>query len=153
MRSSIRTAGFLALSAAAVAIYIAMAPKVIRDTPTLPSATQYESLIATALSDYSLNNANADSAPQQQVVNGWAAKHLLTIIAKTQADVLKAQGAVVDATGSLQTQPFDDRVPALLVVGILAIAWSSVSAPRQTLTVVSTPTSDATAIATHPNEG
>jgi hypothetical protein len=137
MRDYIRLGGFLVLSAVAIAIFIALAPKVVRDTPTLPSATQYESLIASALSDYTLNNGNAESAPQQQVVNGWAAKDLLTIIAKIQADVLKAQGAVVDATGSLQTQPFDERIPALLVVGVLAIAWNGVSMPRQGLTPVS----------------
>lgn len=148
MRTSIRISGFLALSAAAIAIYVAMAPEVLRDTPTLPSATQYESLIRSALSDYEVNNANAESAPQQQVVNGWVAKDLLTIIAKVQADILKAQGAVVDATGNLQTQPFDERIPALLVVGILVIAWGAVSGPRQLLALA--PTIDATATAAHP---
>jgi hypothetical protein len=133
VRTSIRVAGFVAISATAVAIYSLMAPKVSQDTPTLPSATQYESLIRTALAEYDVNNANAESAPQQQVVNGWVAKDLLTIIAKVQADNLKAQGAVVDATGNLQTQPFDERIPALLLMGILAITWGSVSSPRQQL--------------------
>ena len=60
-------------------------------------------------------------------MNGWTAKDLLTIIAKENIDILKAQGAVVDATGALNTTPFDERIPALLLIGVLALCWTGVS--------------------------
>lgn len=82
----------------------------------------YASLIADALEADTANNKGAESAPQQQVVNGWTARDLLTIIAKQNIDILKSQGALVDATGTLNTTPFDERIPALLLIGLLAIA-------------------------------
>ena len=127
MLQAIRLIGFAVLAAVAVAAYVALAPRVARDQPTLPSATQYESLISQALADFELNDIGADSAPQQAVVNGWIARDLLTIIAKELADVLRAQGAIVDATGNLQTQPFDERIPALLLIGVLAITWGQLT--------------------------
>jgi hypothetical protein len=130
MTAIVRYLGFAVLIGAAVYVYVAMAPAVVRDVPTLPSFTQYESLISTALADDAANNLRTEGAPQQQVVNGWTARDLLTIIAKEQADLLKAQGAVVDATGNLTTQPFDDRVPALLLIGVLAVCWAGLSAQR-----------------------
>ncbi len=130
MRSGIRWFGFFVLAMAAAGAYVYYSPKVVASNYSLPSATQYESLITTALSDATVNNAGAQGAPQQAVVNGWTARDLLTIIAKENADVLRAQGAVVDATGSLQTQPFDQRIPALLLLGVLAFCWLGISAPR-----------------------
>ena len=135
MSTAVRAAGYLVLAIAAVAVFIALKPVITTSVPTLPSATTYESLISTALSDNSANDANADSAPKQQVVNGWVARDLLTIIAKEDADILKAQGAVVDATGALQTTPFDERVPAILLIGVLALCWTGLSA-RQVAPVV-----------------
>lgn len=126
----VRSLGFVAFGAAALTVYFLLAPKISSNTPTLPSATQYESLISSALSDYTVNNIAADSAPKQQVVNGWIAKDLLTIIAKEEADLLRAQGAVVDATGNLQTHPFDERVPAILLIGVLALIWGQLTTPR-----------------------
>lgn len=128
MSTAVRTAGYLVLAVAAVAVFIVLKPVVTTSVPTLPSATTYESLISTALSDNTANDARADSAPKQQVVNGWVARDLLTIIAKEDADILKAQGAVVDATGALQTTPFDERIPALLLIGVLALCWTGLSA-------------------------
>lgn len=140
MNTAIRAAGYLVLVIAAVAVFIVLKPKVEVSTPSLPSATTYESLIATALSDNSSNDLIADSAPKQQVVNGWVARDLLVIVAKENADILRAQGAVVDATGALQTAPFDDRVPALLLIGVIALCWTGISAPRQEPVVVTAPT-------------
>ena len=124
MSSRVRLTGYALLAVASLVVFIALKPNVQTVTPTLPSATTYESLIATALSDFDLNNITADSAPKQQVVNGWITRDLLTIIAKEQVDVLKSQGAVVDVTGSLRTAPFDERIPALLVIGVLALCWT-----------------------------
>jgi hypothetical protein len=127
MCSPIRYAGYLVLAVAAVAVFVALRPKIDTVTPTLPSATSYESLISSALDADTANNLRTAGAPQQQVVNGWTAKDLLTIIAKENIDILKAQGAVVDATGALNTTPFDERIPALLLIGVLALCWTGVS--------------------------
>jgi hypothetical protein len=129
MRASVRLAGYLVLAVAAVAVFVVLRPKIDTITPTLPTATSYESLITSALDADTANNLRTEGAPQQQVVNGWTAKDLLTIIAKENIDILKAQGAVVDATGALNTTPFDERIPALLLVGVLALCWTGLSMP------------------------
>ena len=129
MRTPIRYAGYLVLAVAAVAVFVVLRPRIDTVTPTLPSATSYESLITSALAADAANNLRTEGAPQQQVVNGWTAKDLLTIIAKENIDILKAQGAVVDATGALNTTPFDERIPALLLIGVLALCWTGISIP------------------------
>lgn len=130
MRTQIRVLGFVLLGLAAVGAWVGLAPRVVFDQPNLPSATQYETLISKALADDATNNLLTSGAPQQTVVNGWTAKDLLTIIAKEQADLLRAQGAIVESNGNLTTQPFDERIPALLLIGVLAICWAGVSGPR-----------------------
>src|SRR5689334_808351 len=105
----VRGIGLVVCAAVAVAIFVVLAPKVPKSTPTLPSATQYQSLIQQALAADVLNNTRTQGAPQQTVVNGWTARDLLTIIAKENQDILTAQWAGVDATGTLQTTPFDER--------------------------------------------
>lgn len=127
MRSPVRNAGFVLLALAAVVVFVLLRPKIDTVTPTLPSSTSYESLISGALDADTANNLGTQGAPQQQVVNGWTAKDLLTIIAKENIDILKAQGAVVDATGALNTTPFDERIPALLLIGVLALCWTGLS--------------------------
>ena len=141
MRSSVRLAGYLVLAMAAVAVFIVLRPKIDTVTPTLPSSTSYESLISDALAADTANNLRTTGAPQQQVVNGWTAKDLLTIIAKEDSDILKAQGAVVDATGALNTTPFDERIPALLLLGVLAVCWTGMSmSSSASAAVAATPT-------------
>jgi hypothetical protein len=130
MAAGIRFLGFAVLAIAAAAAFVYFTPKDVTSSYALPSASQYESLITQVLADDVANNLRTEGAPQQQVVNGWTARDLLTIIAKEQADILRAQGAVVDATGNLQTQPFDQRIPALLLIGVLAVCWSGIAAPR-----------------------
>ena len=44
-----------------------------------------------ALLDYDANNANAETAPQQQVVNGWVAKDLAIVQLNQLGDLTKAQ--------------------------------------------------------------
>jgi hypothetical protein len=127
MRTPIRYAGYLVLAITAVAVFVVLRPRIDTVTPTLPSATSYESLITIALDADTANNLRTAGAPRQQVVNGWTAKDLLTIIAKENIDILKAQGAVVDATGALNTTPFDERIPALLLIGVLALCWTGMS--------------------------
>src|SRR5436305_4147863 len=82
----VRRVGALVLAVAAVLVWFLMKP----DVPATPKAQAQESVrdrssdISEALSNYELNNNLASSAPQQQVVNGWAAKDLLEIIAEQQ---------------------------------------------------------------------
>jgi len=146
MTSAIRIAGFAILAIAAAAVFVVLRPTAPTQTPTLPSATTYVSLISDALAADKSNNLLTSGAPQQQVVNGWTAKDLLTIIAKENIDILKAQGAVVDATGSLNTTPFDERIPALLLIGVLALCWTGVSmsgaAPAPMAAAATGPASD-----------
>lgn len=130
MPTAVRLIGFGLLAIVAVAAFVVLTPQVLHETPTLPNTTDYLSLIQQTLSNDTANNARAQGAPQQAVVNGWTARDLLTIIAKQNIDILASQGAVVDATGTLQTTPFDERVPALLLIGVLAICWEGVSRPR-----------------------
>lgn len=125
----VRPVGFLIIAVAAAAAWVVLAPTTAEDAPTLPSATQYETLISQALDDNSANDARTESAPQQQVVNGWVARDLLTIIAKQNADLLRASGAIVESNGVLRTNPFDERVPALLGLGILALVWDGLTRP------------------------
>lgn len=121
--------GFLVLAGAAAAAFVYFAPTPVVSDYAVPSASTYASLISAVLADDAANNLRTEGAPQQTVVNGWTARDLLTVIAKQNADNLRAQGAVVDATGNLQTQPFDQRIPALLLIAVLAICWSGISGP------------------------
>jgi len=145
VRSVIRALGFMVLAASAVAVFFVLAPTTPTELPSLPSATRYESLITDILAADDANNLRTEGAPQQQVVNGWTARDLLTIIAKQNVDLLAAQGAVVAANGNLMTTPFDERLPALLLIGVLAICWTGVSASRGNPVVPAGPTPAAAA--------
>ena len=92
----VRAIGFAVLVAAAVGIYVGLAP------------ASTNGAVASVLADAKLNELSADSSPQQQVVNGWAAKDLLAVVAR--------QGP-------------DNRVPALPRVGIVVVAWGLVAPP------------------------
>ena len=123
----LRPIGFGAIAIVAIAAWVLLRPTTTGTTPTLPSATQYETLIAQALDDNAANDSRTESAPQQQVVNGWVARDLLTIIAKQNADILRASGAIVESNGDLRTNPFDERIPALLGLTVLAIVWDGLT--------------------------
>jgi hypothetical protein len=79
-----RRVGAALLIVAALGVWFGMAPH----------TGQYSDDIKSALSDATVNEATADSAPQQQVVNGWAAKDLLAIIAREQAESDQRQTAL-----------------------------------------------------------
>ena len=121
-----RPLGFIAAAGAAVAVWLAMAPADVSDPVELPSAARYERLISQALNDNEANDARTDSAPQQQVVNGWVARDLLTIIANTNADLLEAAGALAESTGAPSSSS-DQRVPALLLLMIIVVAWDGLT--------------------------
>jgi hypothetical protein len=92
------------LALAAVVVWFAMAPDESSDRSTD---------IARALADYELNEAQTQGAPQQQVVNGWVAKDLLTIIAEQQNESVT-----------------DERLPALALLVVLGLALHIATSPR-----------------------
>jgi hypothetical protein len=98
-----RKAGAVVLAIAAVVIWFAMAPQ------------DRSSDIRQALAEYELNELRTEGAPQQQVVNGWVAKDLLSIIAEQQSDVAS-----------------DERLPALVGLLVLGAALYTFTSPRRT---------------------
>ena len=129
-----RQVGLAVIGIGAIAVWILLAPT--EPDPVTgfdPTSRTYVNLIETALSDYDANNARADSAPQQQVVNGWLTKDLLTIISFQNTDLLDAVGGLGDQNATASSLAVrDDRVPALLVLVVAAIAWFGITAPTVT---------------------
>jgi hypothetical protein len=107
----VRRVGAGVLAAAAIAVWFLMAP----DTVEIQDRSYG---IERALIEYESNDAIADSAPQQQVTNGWLTKDLLTIIAEQQNAVALAE----DRGG-------DDRVPALVGLLVLGVALALATTP------------------------
>ncbi|MBU1801522.1 MAG: hypothetical protein KKA97_04625, partial [Actinobacteria bacterium] len=95
-----RRIGALFLALAAVVVWFLLEPE-----GDSTGTADYSEAISSAMGDYDMNNAMADSAPQQEVVNGWVAKDLLEVIAKAQNSSLSPESA-----------PRDDRVPAELLL-------------------------------------
>lgn len=136
---NLRTVGFAAIAAAAVAVWVAMAPPPVdADSGAIGlSARNYVNLVEQALSDAELNEDRAESAPQQQVVNGWAARDLLSIIALAQADTLETLGGLTEQNETVVSAVIarDDRIPALLGLAVLALCWGgAVPTPSPTST-------------------
>jgi hypothetical protein len=126
----VTVAGFVAIAVAAVLTYrTPQPPPPSRIAYAGPIGSSYNSLVALALTDYAANNAGAKSAPQQQVVNGWAAKDLLTIAAHENADVIEGFRALGTEMASLpQMIPAaDDRVPAFALLAVFGICWFGVT--------------------------
>jgi hypothetical protein len=121
------------LAVAAVSVWFLMAPDTA-DTIHIfdPTSRDYSDLVGTALDSFDANEALADSAPQQQVVNGWVARDLLTILAYQNLDLLNAVGALGDQNAAESASGVavrDDRIPALLLLGVLAVVWIGITNP------------------------
>lgn len=101
-----RRIGAAVLALTAVIIWFAMAPD---------DSSDRSRDISRALATYELNDARTEGAPQQQVVNGWVAKDLLTVIAEQQNDPTT-----------------DTRLPALAVLGVLGLALHIGTSSRST---------------------
>lgn len=69
-------------------------------------------------SDNELNAAFADSAPQQQVVNGWTMIDYLQLIALQNNQLL-------DSTPAAELPTEDSRIESLLLIGIISFVWSA----------------------------
>ncbi|WP_138732011.1 hypothetical protein [Modestobacter excelsi] len=125
----VRRAGALALVAAAIAVWLLMAP----DKPVMPevqvqdSVTDRSSAISQALSDYELNENRAQGAPQQTVVNGWVTKDLLEILARQQNEALTRDAVSTPVTPIV---PNDERIPALLGLLVLGAGLALLTTPR-----------------------
>lgn len=88
-------------------------------------------MISAALADFETNNKAADSAPKQQVVNGWVARDLLSIIANQNADQDAILSIIARENADLVRASVPDRrISALLVLGVLAICLSGVFGAR-----------------------
>lgn len=111
----IRRVGFVVLAIAAIVITFVAGPSV----PDTPDADRFSRQIEQALDDYESNDALTSGAPQQQVVNGWIARDLLTVIAEQNTAQLEV--AAPAAT--------DNRVPLLLMVLVLAVCWHAATVP------------------------
>lgn len=90
--TAVRRFGAFILAFAALVVVFGMAP---RDTVSTGD-------VAGVMAMDTVNQASADSAPKQTVVNGWTARDLLELIAK-------------------QGQARDHRPAALLTIGVLGL--------------------------------
>ena len=128
----IRRVGLLVLGLGALIVYFFMAPDPPEEGSLNLSATNYNTLVLAAMADYDANDAQAESAPQQQVVNGWIARDLLRIQALELADVLDAM-TQQDELGRVIAAD-DPRVPALLLIAILALCLIGATPGKAPLT-------------------
>lgn len=99
--TKVRAAVLLIIAGLAVAVAVAPAKT--------PASAAFE--VGSILREADLNESTADSAPQQQVVNGWVAKDLLAAIARNDS---------IAASASAQ---HDRRVRYLLGLLVVAVAW------------------------------
>lgn len=127
----IRNIGFATIALASVAVWVTMAPPEVDPSASTIglSTANYARLVEQALSDSEVNEELAESAPQQQVVNGWVARDLMSIIALAQADTLETLGGLTNqnetVVSAIATR--DDRIPALLGLAVLAICWGGMA--------------------------
>jgi len=88
-------------------------------------STTYESVIGAALADYEANDALAESAPQQQVVNGWIARDLLEVMARQNAQLIENQDSQLSSAA--RTNSLLQGTLAVLVLGVIAVAVLGIS--------------------------
>ncbi|PRY47964.1 hypothetical protein LY71_111143 [Geodermatophilus tzadiensis] len=134
----VRRVGAAILAVAAVAVWFLMEPV----EPQRPVAQVQEEVsdrsweIRNALADYEANEARTQGAPQQAVVNGWAAKDLLTIIAEQQNEALTRPEVPAPVAPVV---PNDERVPALVGLLVLGLALAVATAPRGAVVTAGVP--------------
>jgi hypothetical protein len=104
----VRATGAVLLAGLAVVLWFVMAPEEMDDSTAE---------LAAALAEYEANQARADGAMQQQVVNGWVAKDLLAIVAEQANDSARAD------------RQAEDRLAAEAVVAVVALAFGIATRP------------------------
>lgn len=114
----------------------------------VPTPASRESSVRTALSEATSNSLYADYAPQQQVVNGWAARDLLAVVAYQGSDLAASTEAMSQnvrefGVASTANDP-DYRQLNLVLLILIAIAWigawSVVPAAAVRVAVATSPT-------------
>ena len=113
----VRWIGLGVLAVVAVITFVVATPGDVKGVDNSAMITLIEA-------DHDANNARADGAPQQQVVNGWTTHSYLTLLS-SQLDEIASTNP-----------PVDHRTPALLLILVLAatlhFATSSTEAAAKT---------------------
>ncbi len=105
----IRQIGFGILALVALAVTFGLQP----EEPEPMSTSRFDRQVQQALADFDLNESRAAGAPQQQVVNGWVNRDLLTIISR-------------QLSASMEQPPMpvpDPRIAYLLLILALTAIW------------------------------
>ena len=125
----VRRVGALILIAAAIAVWFFMAPDdpVVSEVQAREAVRDRASDIRSALSDAETNEIFADSAPQQQVVNGWTARDLLAIIVQQQNEALTREEIPAPVPPVV---PNDERVPALAGLLVVGLGLGLITTPK-----------------------
>jgi hypothetical protein len=126
----VRLAGFTLAALAAVLVFVFVGPGGIDRIPA-PSIEGIDESISRALAEYDQNALNAgDSAELQIVTNGWVSRELQVIVAQElnvlsqQIEVLSTQtDNIAQGTGP------DDRVAALLLIGVVTLGFHAATLP------------------------
>src|ERR1043165_1599577 len=79
MDTRINPRTFFAVLGVALFLFVAIAIPIGLVGPTKPDTKGYDAATKAALADADANNATAEGAPQQAVVNGWLARDLTEI--------------------------------------------------------------------------
>lgn len=119
------------LTATVLAVIVALSSGPVRagvpKVDVAGTASSIDGDVAAALSKAERNESSADSAPKQQVVNGWAARDLLGAIGlelgsihRNQVSIAKVQTEQLAQSDLTQV---DDRVPLLLAIPVGVVAW------------------------------
>lgn len=77
--------------------------------------------------DHAVNSIRTDSAPQQQVANGWYTNDMLNVAASQNAEALRALDAVIENQARQVELESDtgNRIAGVLLFEVLALAWHS----------------------------
>ena len=118
MDTRINPRTFFAVLGVALFLFVAIAIPIGLVGPTKPDTKGYDAATKAALADADANNATAEGAPQQAVVNGWLARDLTEIQINQNNDELVLLHLVVSVL-----------VAALLAV-VVAGVWAAAAASR-----------------------
>lgn len=112
---NVRRIGATVLAAVALIVSFAAGPQGSDDA----TPVDYARLLEIARSDYDANNERTSGAPQQQVVNGWFARDVLSLQVLQLSDLLAAS----------EPSPTDHRLPLLGLLAVLAICLYAATSP------------------------
>lgn len=132
----IRIVGLALIGALSAVVYFVMAPNegaMVLDAQEIEQSVNAvaahqdgrSTAISAAILKQNTNETAADSAPQQQVVNGWATVDLLQLIADDEVTANESAALL----GSIAARRVDNRIPALVALGVLAICWGFATQP------------------------